>query len=118
MSILTVAIIALLIASSITSVCLSRKLKQLYDQVKVLERRANEVETFKEQSVCNLTNSLIKFYHENTDTQIKRVDEAIKIFNERRSALEAQMDMTRAMADTLVDAFKHRLDEAEKKYRD
>lgn len=65
----------------------------------------------------NFADRLMEFYRERTDTQKKRIEETIKIFDERRSALEAQMDMNRVMADTLVDAFKHRLDEAEKKYQ-
>lgn len=40
----------------------------------------------------------------------------IKIFDERRAALEDQMKMTHVMVDTMVDAFKHRLREAEQEH--
>lgn len=115
MLILIVAIIALLIAASIVCGVLSCKIKQLSFRVKELESKASEAETLSERGVRNFANSLMEHYREDTTVQIKRMDEMLKIFDEKRSALDDQMNMTRTVADTLVDAFKHRLDEAEKK---
>lgn len=112
-----IVIVTLLVAGSVGYTVLSKKIKHLSAQVKTLEKRTNEVETFKEQGVRHLADDIIKFYREDTNKQLKRVDEMIKIFDERRSALENQMNMTSTLSDTLIDAFKHRLDEAEQDRR-
>lgn len=110
---LTAAFIVLLIGCGVICHILLGKITRLSDQVNMLERKSAEVESLSERGVRHLADDLMKFYRENTDVQVKRVDEAIKIFDERRAALEDRMNMTRVMADTMVDAFKHRLSEAE-----
>lgn len=112
MLILIAAVIALIVCCIL--IC---TVKRLYGQVKKLEKQVAEVTSIRNCGLNELAGQLMDDYRENTDTQTKRVDEAIKIFDERRVALENQMNMNRVMADTLVDAFKHRLDEAEKKYQ-
>lgn len=109
---ISVGVIALVVFC--TLLCM---VKQLYGRVKKLEKQAAEARDLRKSGLDELAGQLMDDYREDTAKQIKRVDEAIKILDERRSALENQINCARVMADTMVDAFKHQLSEAEQRRR-
>ena len=102
---------------SIVAVVFTVTTARLFVRVKNLEKKVEEVEStsFGMRGVHRYEIDLVEAFRETASGQIKRVDEVIKIFDERRAALDDQMKCARVMSDTMVDALKHRLDEAEKK---